>query len=933
MRKVALALVASLHCLALAGALFSEPEHLKPLGLDAIGSRGWRAVATRITPTAGLLYPGEAVRLEFEVVNSGSQPLEGEATLEVGAFTTRLERYEPQRGPTALERQVVSTLALGRPRRFALGQLAIAPGERKRLAWAEAKPDDFARFGTYLVALEIKGHGKQPVATFARIHKPADAAQEDSPLVVRTTERFDLGKQLDAFRRLGYRWVHTGHRPNWADVANDPLESPAWHRLDGWIGEFKKRGLWMITNLCGSPPGSICPERRRLGSRVHDERFDGRFAAFVEGLVRRYGPPGPLRLIDFWDRPWEWGSPTGWREDSARYRALYRLVYERAHKANRRIVVGGTSSMANTADKFFCLPGGEPMLTTTFDVLTDHGVLPHESFAPRFARRAAIQAMDTAVWVGGSPALLVAAATHLTAAGYSRVEPAHPEQLLWANGPAGPMPTPSAVAANFFLTFLRGLAFERVVFEDHLPWLYQWGFGARTVFVLAGDRSLLDPQAVTLYGRTRADGFLTLETLEGRLKAYDIWGNPCKPGSDGRYDLPFGLESVYLEAPDAPVAVATQVISEGRPRGVRPVELYVEDFTEPIRQGARLNLEVRNVLPRAVSGILTIKPKTTIRLQETRLALKVFPGRSRKLSIPIIWAKANEANIYPFTFKFESPAGEFERQMNLHAFTIAHGRPTIDAKLDDWAAAVPVYLTAPGVELDLTDIVWRPFERHREVAKGLAEVKMMWDERHLYLAIRNRNRHWKPKPPLSQRNDDAYFGTGPLAHTYVKPPTDALPYEGDCVQLGVRFRTLRLKLPPYGLAPEAMLAVEDTDYEYALWGTPDGGAEVWRSNSPTLPLVNFFPRCMPQGYRGRPRGAKAAVRRLGDDTLYELALPLSDMPGLRPMPGKTVFITLALPGSGLALWRDRCRTNPLTLKPTWRCGPSNDVRWGFVGER
>ncbi len=935
MRRVAFVVVsfvvlAWVRCGVLGGTLFSEPEHLKPLGLSAPGSRGWRALASRIEPTAGLLYPDQSLRLDLEVVNTGNKALVGEATLEVTAFTTRLDRYEAERGPTPLERQVIGTVVLGRSRRFGLGHLTLGAGERKSLTWRQPDAHDFSRFGAYLVALEVEGLGKQPVATFARIHKPSGSEPEDSPLVARVSERLQLGAQLEALRRLGFHWVHTGHRPNWADVARDPNETPAWHRLDPWVEEFKGRGLWMITNLCGSPAGSICQERRRLGCKVHDERFDERFGAFVEGLVRRYGPPGPLRVIDFWDRPWEWEGGSGWREDAARYRALYRLVYERAHKGNRRIVVGGTSSMANTAEKFFCRPGGERALTNIFDILTDRGVLPHESFGPRFARRAALPAIDTAVWVGGSPALLVAAATHLAAAGYHRFEPAHPEQLWWENGPAGPMPTPSAAAANFFLTFLEGLRFERVVFEDRLPWLYQWGFGARTVFILAGDRSALDPRAVTLYDQGRADGFLTLETIEGKLRAYDLWGNRHEPGSDGRYDLPLSLESVYLEAPDVPVAIATQIISEGRPRQVRPVELFVEDFTQPVRQGTLLNVEVRNVLPREVSGILTIKPRTTIRLQETRIALRVFPGRSRKLSIPIIWAQPNEANVYPVTFRFEGPLGKFERQADLHALTITRGSAAIDGKLDEWSEAIPLYLTAPGVELDLTDVVWRPFARQADLASGLAEVRLMWDKRFLYVAVRNRKKDWKPKPSLSGRNDDAWFGTGPLAHTYVRSPLEALPFEGDCVQLGLRFRAVRLKLPPYGLAPEAMLAVEDTDYEYALWGTPDGGGELWRSNAPTLPLVNFLPRCVPPGYNGRPRGARVAVRRAGADTIYEAALPLSDMPGLRPAPGKTVFLTVALPGSGLWLWRDRCRSNPLSLKPTWRCGPSNDVRWGFV---
>jgi hypothetical protein len=72
-------------------------------------------------------------------------------------------------------------------------------------------------------------------------------------------------------------------------------------------------------------------------------------------------------------------------------------------------------------------------------------------------------------------------------------------------------------------------------------------------------------------------------------------------------------------------------------------------------------------------------------------------------------------------------------------------------------------------------------------------------------------------------------------------------------------------LPALPEVPERMLAIEDTDYEYAVWGLPDGGSEIWRSVTPTMKFFHFLPRCFPDGYEGVPKGAKASVRRVGAD--------------------------------------------------------------------
>ncbi len=616
----------------------------------------------------------------------------------------------------------------------------------------------------------------------------------------------------------------------------------------------------------------------------------------------------------------------------SQYRQLYRIVHDRAKKASRRITVGGTSRITNTFDKLFAAQGGAQEWTKRLGLLTDHGVAPHACFGPRVAQKLITTSIETAAPPGASAESLAAAATHHAAAGQRKVGLATSEPLFWDNGPAGPMCTPAATAASFFLWFTAGLDFERIVNHDRLPWLYQWGGGQRVAFILAGDRARLSPAAVTPFDQIRANGSISVETLGGRLTAYDLYGTPYAPEGD-TLRLPCSFASVYAEgAPGLRAEMASQALTGGRIEGVTPVEFFADDFPVPASRLKSLDFEVHNVLPHTVRGTITVLPPSSIGLQETVASISLPAGATKAISLPIVWAKAHPANAYPFTFRFEGAAGKATWTEELRVCTIPYGSPAIDGNLTDWAAATPVLLRAPDVEFTLAEAGWRPWETRKDITRGMAEIRLMWDERHLYLAVRARNRDWRPKPPLSTRKDDSYFGTGDLAHTYVKDPSDALPFTGDCVQLGLRFLPFRTRLPAAGVVPPRMVAEDDTDYEYALWGTPDGGAELWRSGAPDLGFYHFFPRCMPEGYDGVPKGARAAVRRQGDDTVYEAAIPLADLAGLVPAPGKTLHLALAIPSLGLELGagRSRPRANGLTLRPAWTPRLSADIRWGFI---
>lgn len=919
------------------GGLPESIEQGEPLQLGMPGDKGWRVEATAVSPLGGLAYPGEEVSLELSLRNEGDKPLATTPILEVVRIGSRFERFERGEGEGAEPREVAGLVPLGKPVRIELPQVDVAPKGAAAIAWKAEKADAFADFGLYAAIVELGGKGRQLAATFARIRPPNPDAGDgrNSVLIWPLHAKLDVERELDLAVRLGFRWVHAGAMPNWAAASQGDLAAPFdWARLDAWAEPFRKRGLHVLSNLRGSPRQAITDANWQAGNRVHDPKHDGRFGDFVEEAVARYCGPngtGPLQIIDFWGEAWEGGGPTGWRSDAARYRQLYRIVHERAKKASPRIRVGGTSSMANTFDKFFSVRDGEVEWGRRLDCLTDRGAAPFACFGPRVAQKLITTSIETAAPQGASGEFLAAAASHHAAAGQRKVGLREATGLFWENGPAGPMATPAAVAASFFLWFTAGLDFERVVSHDRLPWVYQWGSGRRVAFILAGDRAPLSPDAVTPFDQIRANGTMAIDLMDGRLNIYDLYGCPY-PSEGGRSRVPCSFATVYAEAPEVPAEMVAQTLADARIEGVAPVEFFADDFIVPIKSLKDFEFEVHNVLPRHILGSVTVLPPSSISLSETVLSVALPPGATRKFSLSINWAKPHPANAYPFTFRFQGAAGKAEWTEELHVCTIPFGTPVIDGSLTDWGEAIPVVLRAPHVEFILAEAAWRPWETRKDVARGMAEVRLMWDAAHLYLGVRERNREWRPKPRLASRKDDEYFGTGDLAQTYVKDPRDALPFTGDCVQLGIRYLPYRVRLPAAGVVPPRMVAEDDTDYEYALWGTPDGGAELWRSSAPDLGFFNFFPRCMPAGYDGVPKGARAAVRHVGGDTLYEAAIPLSDLPGLTPAPGKVLHLALALPGAGLELGtgRSRPRSNALTLRPTWAPSLSADIRWGFI---
>ena len=932
--SVALLFCLSTHpraALAQGAGYFDAPEVMQGLPLDKAGSNGWAGQVKSMSPLGAIAYPGEIVTFDLLLSNSDKDVLKVAPTIEVCRFATRMTDMNDWFKPGYVNEFV------GKPARTTVPAVEIAPGKNVVVSWA-SKANEFTDFGAYAVIVDIPGKGRQGVATFVRIHPPNPLVGDGrgSPIIV---SWFGDTGEFPYMARIGYKWVRTDGFPNWNGVATrNHLGGPDgpfdWTRSDATMDGFRQNKLWVLSNMYGGPDDATTAANRKAFNMVPLPMYDDTWGLFVQEAVRRYCGPdgsGPLQIIDYYNEPWDGGGISGWKSDTPRYRTIYKIIYDHAKKASSHILVGGTSSIMNTCDKLLTLKNWQKSFG--IDVSTDHYVQPHMMQGPRIAATFGAASMDTETWCGKLDEQQMALAAHFLACGQTKVTPQHfPSQLPWTNGPGGPMFGCLAAASNEFLDITAGRTFTRACFLTHLPWLYQWGEGKTATYILSGDHTRLNNGRPQLYSQIVADGTITIDSLGGKLKAYDLYGN-LYPTKAGKYTLPCGFRNVYMEAPGLDPQKLIDAVDQGRMEGIKPVEMFLDDFIVPAGQVRTVDVEVHNVLNRAISGTLTLTPPDGVKLGGAAIPVTLQPGESKKLQFPVQILQPDPANAYPMKLSFEGPDGKAEVSDALHVNTITYGHPTVDGTLDTWKDAAPVINYGKDEKGNFVETAWKPWEKQTDLSKGVSETRFMWDENFLYIAVRERNKDWAPKPRLSTRDDNSYFGKDDMAQTYIRGNEDALPFTGNCVQVGIGLGLHEHPLAPYNKVPAKMIASDDTDYEYAFWGAPDGGAEIWRSNTPTMMPCNFLPRSMPDGYDGVPKGTKSAIKRDGIDTIYEVAIPLSDMPELKPDAGKVINIAYCLPGSLIqaGAGRSRTRFNGLTLHATWnwdKC--SNDLRWGFV---
>jgi hypothetical protein len=931
-----------------------------------------------------LFLPGERVDIKLVFTKGQDQGEVKDFAIEIQEVTTRDPEARVKEAFTDTGGNAPLIGLEGKP---VTHPITVRFGEQAETAFEVKGLPVPARFGTYALVL-TRGSKRQFLATVCRVPKPRDYGRIDNVPIFGEGQMMKPAEMLDTRAKQFYRMGVRGWRSelSWSEDADGRYD---WERYDKLFAAAEAAGCKIMVTLGGHTgwrwtfgeptpaagwrPGSF--GYSGTGDWVCKPELYERYGRWITAFCQRYwkGGNGALWGLENYNEPWEGGGISGWARDMLQYRAIQKLIVTSARNVSPDIKILAASSIMNTEDKFFS--DGSNEFDSYVDIFTDHYVVPPMCYGPLVAQARGKESMETETWFVNAEYLLPQGVAQFTACGQQRLSPWHP-RVLFDSLPGTkdeyliPSPVVAATAAlNYFVT---GKKFEKIVFRDHLPWVFQYGKDddPNALLIVFGQ---LMPIAGTdpkdrLWSQVDGSpgGKMVIDNADGLLQFYDLAGNPVYQNKNS-VELPMTIFPTYITCRQGPTAAAKR-LAEARIEGKRPVEILPRDFTEPVAAGAVLTVELHNCLNRPVSGRLAVQTPQDLQLEKNEQPVELAAGQRKAIAFVLARATANPANAYPLAFRFNSDAGNAEYREVLCATIIPRKTIRVDGNLDDWKDVPGVTVVAKAQKAEPTELLRRPWLQIKaaEPQGNFAQFKLAWDENHLYVSAlaHDPTPQEKGLAPMAGRNEDLYFhtkasdGQSPYKEFLEKRPGRSFaevpyvwrynPERPDHPSLPtIPFRRDRLHVAldvvddwhdlasttdkvPYGFH-----AVPDTDYEYALYLT-SRGSELWRHLAPGVPRVHDWPR-QPKAKNstGPVAGTKHVVKRDGTTYFYEMAIPKAELAQLKLAAGTTLGVTLRAgndQGPHVDFGDDKAVTkkNGLTLHPYWERSSNCSVRWKLV---
>jgi hypothetical protein len=179
-------------------------------------------------------------------------------------------------------------------------------------------------------------------------------------------------------------------------------------------------------------------------------------------------------------------------------------------------------------------------------------------------------------------------------------------------------------------------------------------------------------------------------------------------------------------------------------------------------------------------------------------------------------------------------------------------------------------------------------------------------------------------------------GFGSANRIYKRSPWSERPHAGDTMQVGfdwVPGTAIHRMISSADLVPAGFQALPDTDFEYAVYGCRDGGAEVWRYLAPGVGRAPWVPRReRAVGGQGVVERAECVVVRSGSLWVYEMALPWSEFRDVVPRVGLSFGLVVRVnddcgPPLTLGEGKSAVTWHSLSLHPQHEIKPGCGVQW------
>ncbi len=867
---------------------------------------------------------------------------------------------------------------------------AVDFGDRNEVALELQDLPVSKRFGTYALIL-VYGNERRLLGTVARVPVPRSDGTIETVPILGEGGFVEKPWRAKVYARMGIK----GWRSDGSWNANKD-GSPNWEKYDALFAAAKEAGCKIMSTPGATPewtwpfaphqtPAAVAPDwdGSPYGGRsdwVCDPKYYPEYEKWMAEFAKRYWDDGKGALwgVENYNEPWEGGGISGWARDCLQYREIQKLISRAVKSVDLKIKVLGASSIMNTEDKLYSDGGNE--MDPYIDVFTDHYVVPRGCYGPMIARARGKKSMETETWFVGTEYQLPQGAAQFLASGQNSVSPWHP-RVLFEQVPGGTdeaiIPSPVVAATAAFNFFATGRPFERIVFKDHLPWVFQFGNDDDPNALLVVFGQLVSIGSTDVRDRLwrqvdgSPGGVMTIDNSDRLLRFYDLSGNPCYVG-EKTVKLPMSIFPSYIMCAKGPKAAAER-LAQAQITGKRPVEILPRDFDSLLTdKNAVLSVDIHNCLNRTIKGTLRVKSPAEITLASGTADVVLAAGERKTLEFPVASAKPQDSNAYPFEFVFTSDAGEADYKEVLNCAVVPNAKISVDGNLDEWKGIPGITVIGKDDSVDSIEVLRRPWlalkESHPRLVSGL--VKMAWDDDNLYVCAEvNDPTHQENAPPMEGRDENKYFHSrasderepykswlaknapgrsfAEVPYVYADNPENprqsdvpALPFRRDRLQVGFDVTDDWHGMDndadrvPYGFH-----AVPDTDYEFSLYGCEGGKSELWRHLAPGVPRMHDFPR-QPRGKTttGIVKEARHVVKRNGNVYTYEAAIPKSTVADLKLGAGTDFGFTFKIgnsEGANAEYGKDKAVTknNGLSLHPYWEPHSSCGVRWTLISEK
>lgn len=260
---------------------------------------------------ANVFWPGDDIRLKFQLINNTSQSIDIDAKVHVFRYGTKgipNDIWLPQMIKLDYEKVIPVHLSI-LPNGYVNTSVSV---------------DDIKDFGGYAVVFDLGKYGRRLGTSFAYSMKPSLVKMQYPK------QSLDyLG--VDFLNRVGVQSIRYGI----------PFVSPDNPDYQGFRQELKKLMKdFMDNNITvmlmfgegrmaqSMPLGTTRPHLDENGKFLHTKQdlvwlpeLDEDFKKFVKELCLDFGwPKGPVTAVCLWNEPWEGTSISGWQADMIRYK-------------------------------------------------------------------------------------------------------------------------------------------------------------------------------------------------------------------------------------------------------------------------------------------------------------------------------------------------------------------------------------------------------------------------------------------------------------------------------------------------------------------------------------------------------------------------------------------------------------------------------------